>query len=333
MPGTPVCKLWSTTAPRVRGSSSTPAATESSFSGIRPTESSSVSHGTTRSVPGMGARCSSTWLTSTASTRSCPITRVTVVDRCSGMPKSSRQFFTLRRRPLAYGMSSYTPSTETPSSVQRRAMISPMSPEPKMTAREPGLRFSILMYRCARPAVNTPAGRLPGILISLRVRSRQPMARTTARPMSCNMPVGLMSVTVWTVASSVDSPESSPITMLFKNSAMSVSCTWSIKRCAYSGPVSSCLKCERPKPGWMHWRRIPPRCRSRSTMATRASALCAASAAAIPAGPPPMTTTSKACVCTASVAPVSAHPSRISNVAILAHPLQRSLNQPGSGIL
>ena len=25
--------------------------------------------------------------------------------------------------------------------------------------------------------------------------------------------------------------------------------TWSIKRCAYSGPVSSCLKCERPKPG------------------------------------------------------------------------------------
>ena len=28
------------------------------------------------------------------------------------------------------------------------------------------------MYRCARPAVNTPAGRLPGILISLRVRSR-----------------------------------------------------------------------------------------------------------------------------------------------------------------
>ncbi len=69
------------------GSSSTPAATESSFSGINPTESSSVSHGTMRSVPGMGARCSSTWLTSTASTRSCPITRVTVVDRCSGIPK------------------------------------------------------------------------------------------------------------------------------------------------------------------------------------------------------------------------------------------------------
>ena len=86
------------------------------------------------------------------------------------------------------------------------------------------------MYRCARPAINAPAGRLPGILISLRVRSRQPMARTTARPVSRNMPVGLMSVTVWTAASSVDSPESIPITMLFKNSAMSVSCTWSIKR-------------------------------------------------------------------------------------------------------
>ena len=54
---------------------------------------------------------------------------------------------------------------------------------------------------------------------------------------------------------------------------------------------------------------------------------------AIPAGPPPITTTSKACVCTASVAPASARSSRISSVAILAHPLQRSLNQPRSGIL
>lgn len=36
---------------RARGSSSTPAPTESLFSGIKPTESSSVSHGTMRSVP------------------------------------------------------------------------------------------------------------------------------------------------------------------------------------------------------------------------------------------------------------------------------------------
>ena len=208
-----------------------------------------------------------------------------------------------------------------------------MSPEPNMTAREPGLRFSILMDRCARPAVNTPAGRLPGILISLRVRSRHPMARTIARPVSCSMPLRLMSVTVWTALSSVGSPESIPSTMLPRNSAISVEHTWSIKRCAYSGPVSSCLKCERPKPGWMHWRRIPPRCCSRSTMATWAPALCAASAAAMPAGPPPITTTSKACVCTASVAPASARPSRISSVAILAHSLQRSLYQPRSGIL
>ena len=75
------------------------------------------------------------------------------------------------------------------------------------------------------------------------------MARTTARPMSCSIPVGLMSVTVWTAASSADSPESTPITMLSKNSAMLVARTWSIKRCAYSGPVSSCLKCDSPKPG------------------------------------------------------------------------------------
>lgn len=189
------------------------------------------------------------------------------------------------------------------------------------------------MYRCARPAVKTPAGRLPGILISLRVRSRQPMARTTARPVSCSMPVGLMSVTVWTAVALVGSPESIPITMLFRNSAMSVERIWSIKRCAYSGPVSSCLKCDSPKPGWMHWRRMPPRCCSRSTMATWAPALCAASAAAMPAGPPPITTTSKACVDTDATAPASARSSRESNVAMLAHPLQRSLYQPRTGIL
>ena len=170
------------------------------------------------------------------------------------------------------------------------------------------------------------------------------MARTTARPVSCNMPSRLMSVMVWTAASPAASTapdalapsallESIPITMLPKNSAMSVARTWSIKRCAYSGPVSSCLKCERPKPGWMHWRRMPPRCCSRSTMATRAPALCAASAVAMPAGPPPITTASNACVWTVSVAPASARPSRISSVAILAHPLQWSLNQPRSGIL
>ena len=54
---------------------------------------------------------------------------------------------------------------------------------------------------------------------------------------------------------------------------------------------------------------------------------------AMPAGPPPITTTSKACVCTGATAPVSTRPSRISSVAILAHPLQRSLDQPRTGIL
>ena len=159
------------------------------------------------------------------------------------------------------------------------------------------------------------------------------MARTTARPVSCSMPARLIIVTVRNAAVSAPSPESIPSTMLPKNSAMSVACTWSIKRCAYSGPVSSCLKCERPKPGWMHWRRIPPRCCSRSTMATRAPALCAASAAAMPAGPPPITTTSKACVDIDATAPASARPSRISSVAILAHSLQWSLYQPRTGIL
>ena len=82
------------------------------------------------------------------------------------------------------------------------------------------------------------------------------------------------------------------ITMVLVKTSTAVCFTWSMSRWAYSGPVSSSLKCSRPNPGWMHWRRIPPKCASRSMMATRAPTACAESAAPIPAGPPPMTKTS-----------------------------------------
>ena len=49
-----------------------PAERVSSFSGMRPTLSRTVSHSSTISEPGMGARLSSTWLMTTRSTRSLP---------------------------------------------------------------------------------------------------------------------------------------------------------------------------------------------------------------------------------------------------------------------
>ena len=60
----------------------------------------------------------------------------------------------------------------------RRAMISPMSPLPRITTRFPGIQPSMFTYRWAAPAVNTPAGRVPGMAMAPRVRSRQPMAST-----------------------------------------------------------------------------------------------------------------------------------------------------------
>ena len=41
-------------------------------------------------------------------------------------------------------------------------------------------QICILIIYCALPAMNTPAGRLPGILICPSVRSRHPQARMTA---------------------------------------------------------------------------------------------------------------------------------------------------------
>ena len=55
-PGTEVCRCSSTTAPPVTLSKTTPAPLESSFSGINPTESSSVSQGTKRAEPRSGRR-------------------------------------------------------------------------------------------------------------------------------------------------------------------------------------------------------------------------------------------------------------------------------------
>ena len=169
-----------TTGPRVTGSMSAPSDRASSLSGISPIDSSTVSHGTDQARSRSGRRSADTGATVTRSTRSRPWTPTTVVDRWSGMSKSWRHSTMLRLRPLAWAMSSNTPTTSTPSSVRRRAMIRPMSPEPRMATRRPGSTPSTLTNFWASPAVITPDGRSPGIRIAPRVRSRAPLASTTA---------------------------------------------------------------------------------------------------------------------------------------------------------
>ena len=106
------------------------------------------------SVPSMGRRVEgSTSATTTAFKRVSPSSRTTVRDRCNGMPKSSRHCTMLRRNPEENGMISYTPSTLIPESDMRRAMISPMSPEPSTTAVDPGTSPCKFMKFCAQPAV------------------------------------------------------------------------------------------------------------------------------------------------------------------------------------
>ena len=87
MPGIEVWYVWSTSAPFEPRSMTMPAARASSFSGMRPTESSTVSHGMISSVPGIAFFVAlSTCETPTASTRLRPYTFVMVCRSRSGMP-------------------------------------------------------------------------------------------------------------------------------------------------------------------------------------------------------------------------------------------------------
>ena len=70
----------------------------------------------------------------------------------------------------------------------RRAMMSPMSPEPKITTRFPGMRPSRFTSFCAVPAVKMPAQRQPGVPSAPRGRSLHPIARMTASASTATIP-------------------------------------------------------------------------------------------------------------------------------------------------
>ena len=202
------------------------------------------------------------------------------------MPKSSRHCTMFLLSPPEKGMSSATHATCAPSSVMRRAMMRPMSPDPRITTSLPGRRPSMLTSLWAVPAVKTPAGLNPGMLSAPRGRSRQPMARMMAPAWMRTRPS--RSLTQVTVRSSETSR-----TIVSSMTSMPAESTRSSKRAAYSGPVSSSLNVMRPKPLWMHWLRMPPSLVSRSMTSTeRKPSPRAETAAARPAGPPPTMTTS-----------------------------------------
>ena len=147
-----VSRLSFTTGPEVTLLSFTPACPESSFSGIRPTERRSVSHSKNSSVPGIGRLFSSTSARVIPSTRSFPFMSTTVWLSFNGIPKSSRHCTIFRFRPPEYGISSATALTSAPSKVIRLAMISPISPDPRITTFFPGIKPSMFTRRCAVPA-------------------------------------------------------------------------------------------------------------------------------------------------------------------------------------
>ncbi len=80
-------------------------------------------------------------------------------------------------QPPGAGRCSATHSTWAPSKVSRRAMIRPMSPEPRITTRRPTIRFLVFIRFWAVPAVYTPCRPGAGDGDGPRVRSRQPVAR------------------------------------------------------------------------------------------------------------------------------------------------------------
>ena len=90
----------------------------------------------------------------------------------------------LRFNPLEYGQSSTHPTTFAPSKLIRLAMISPISPDPKISTFLPTIYPSIFTYLCAAPAVNTPAGRSPGIAMAPLVLSRHPIFKIMDLPSS-----------------------------------------------------------------------------------------------------------------------------------------------------
>ena len=111
-----------------------------------------------------------------------------VVLKYNGILKSFRHWVILRASPPLCGIISYTPSTCEPSQTRRRAIISPISPEPKITTLSPTFFPSMLMSFCAQPAEKIPAGREPQRLIAPAGFSLHPRASTTERANTSTSP-------------------------------------------------------------------------------------------------------------------------------------------------
>ncbi len=145
----------------------------------------------------------------------------------------------------------------------------------------------MLTSRCAVPAVKMPAGRQPGMFSAPRGRSPAAHGQNHGLGVQLEQAVRFVHGSDGFIRRQI---QHHGVQLILD--AQRCTCAMN-RRAAYSGPVNSSLKVCSPKPLWMHWFRMPPNSLSRSKSKCPARRFCvAATAAARPAGPPPMMTKS-----------------------------------------
>ena len=150
------------------------------------------------------------------------------------MLKSFKHCKILRFSPLEVEFISSTICTFAPSKVRRLAIISPISPLPKITTSLPTILPSMLTIFCAVPAVKIPIGRVPLREMLPAVFSLHPTLKTHALNFTSFTPFLQSMVAVF-------SPNF--VTKVLVRTVMFFSLSTIFrKRCANSGPVSSSPK-------------------------------------------------------------------------------------------
>ncbi len=147
----------------------------------------------------------------------------------------------------------------------------------------------IFVKYCAVPAEYMPAGLSPFIKTCLDVLSLHPLAKTNALELTWKT----SSLEFIKVNIKLSPTFSTLLTNVDVYIDISFSIIFLIYLSAYSGPLSVSLKVINPNPSWIHCFNIPPNFFSLSTINVLLPFSLDANAAESPAGPPPITITSK----------------------------------------
>ena len=222
-PDRDVRRAESTRGPFVAGSRSIPPSRTSSWSGIQPPVNTTTSHATTRVCPVRRLRIS------TPSTTSFPTTRTTCVRADTGTRSASRAPSRNADHVSPRSCSVVISTVSVPASRRVSTADQLTSSAPTTTARRPGVRCCRCTRFCSCPVVSTPDGRSPGTRRAVRGRSRAPVARSTAPPVTVMRPCGL-------VTSRLRSPDQ-PVTVASVRTSAPASRARPTSRRAYAGPL------------------------------------------------------------------------------------------------